>query len=267
MLRSVSLQLMWTDRPFPQRVEAAAAASFDLVDLWDWRNNDIEAIAATARDNGIGINGFFGNRLHAACDPDEKSAFLDELTESLDTAVRVGAHQLHLFSNAIRPGGVVVPAPPLVPEALHAACVDALSAAADLARGTGVTLILEHLNDVFLPGYRWRDAGIVTALCRQVDRQEVRVAYDTFHQQLTGGRLTEHLLAALPVLGRFDVAGLPGRTEPGIGEIDFNHLLGILTRSDWDGTVTFEISPSDGRPETALAAIDQLLPPSAGSRT
>lgn len=259
MLRSVSTHLMWTDRPYPERVRAAADAGFDLFDMWDWRTEDIDAIAAVARDHGIGINGFFGNRQHPACNPDGQQAFLDEVAESLDTAVRVGARQLHMFSNAIRPGGIVVPAPPVTPEGLHDASVQALTAAAELARGSGVTLVLEHLNDVFLPGYRWRDVGIVIALCQQVDRPEVRVAYDTFHQQLTGGRLTEHLLAAVPVLGRFDIAGLPGRTEPGVGEIDFSHLLTVLIGSGWNGTITFEVTPSDGRPETAVAAIDRLL--------
>jgi len=260
VLRSVSLQLMWTDRPFPRRVAAAAAAGFDLVDRWDWRTDDIDTIAAAAAAANIGINGFFGNRQHAACDPAGQAAFLEEVRQSLDCAVRVGARQLHVFSNAIRPGGVVVPAPPLPPEALRAAGVDALAAAADLVAGTGLTLMLEHLNTVFLPGYLWDDAGIVTSICREVDRAEVRVAFDTYHQQLTGGRLTDHLVAALPYLGRFDVAGVPGRAEPGRGEIDFAFLRTVLDRHGWNGVITFEVVPSDGDPGTAVAAIDAFFP-------
>jgi hydroxypyruvate isomerase len=260
MLRSVSLQFMWTDRPFPDRVAAAAAAGFDLVDLWDWRTDDISAIATAAKDNGIGLNGFFGNRQHAACDPSGKAAFLEELKQSLDCAVTVGARQLHIFSNAIRPGGIVVPAPPVAPETLHAAGLDAMNAAAVLVAGSGVTLVLEHLNTVFLPGYLWSDAGLATAVCRQLDRAEVRVAFDAFHQQLSGGRLTDHLIASLDVLGRFDVAGVPGRTEPGIGEVDFSYLRSVLIEHGWDGTVTFEITPSDGNPDTAIAGVDKIFP-------
>jgi hydroxypyruvate isomerase len=260
LLHSVSLQFMWTDRPFPARVAAAAAAGFDLVDLWDWRTVDISAIAEAAEDSGIGINGFFGNRQHSACDPSQRGAFLGELKESLDCALSVGAHQIAIFSNAIRPGGVVSPAPPLAPESLHAATVEALGQAADLVAGTGVTLMLEHLNTVYLPGYLWSDAGLVTAVCTQLNRPEVRVAFDAYHQQLTGGRLTDHLIAALPLLGRFDVAGLPGRTEPGTGEIDFGYLRSVLVAHGWDGTVTFEVIPSDGNPDTALAGINKIFP-------
>jgi hydroxypyruvate isomerase len=263
ILRSVSLQFMWTDRSFPERVAAAAKAGFDLIDLWDWRTVDIDGIAAAAHDNGIGINGFFGNRLHAPCDPSDKAEFLDEVSESLECAIRVGARQLHIFSNAIRPGGIVVPAPPLPSEELFSACLAVLSDAARLAEGTGVTLMLEHLNTVFLPGYLWGDVGTAITLCRQINRDGVRVVFDAYHQQLTGGRLTEHLLAALPVLGRFDIAGVPGRTEPGLGEIDFGFLRSVLIKNSWGGTVTFEVSPSDGNPETACQAIDRIFPPQA----
>lgn len=260
MLRSVSVETMWRDRPYAERVRAAGAAGFDLVDLWDWRTSDIDAVAAAGRESGVGVNGFFGNRDHPLCDPAARGAALDELARSLETAVRVGARQLHLFSNAIA-GGRVVPAPPLPAEALRAACVEGVAAAAGLARGSGVTLVLEHLNTVFLPGYLWDGVGEVVSAARQADAPDVvGVAFDAFHQQLVGGRLTEHLEAAAPWLARFDVAEVPGRHEPGAGEIDFVHLRGVLDRLGWDGTITFETVPSDGRPETAVAAIEAHFP-------
>lgn len=259
MLRSVSIHFMWNDRPMPERVEAAANAGFDLVDLWDWRSVDIDAIATKARRHDIGINGFFGNRQHSACDPDDKQAFLTEIRESIDCAVRVGARQLAIFSNAIRPGGLVLPAPPLPSQTLHEALVDSVQTASEFASEAGVTLMLEPLNDVFLPGYFWTGMSSAIAVAREVNHPAVRVAFDTFHQQLSDGRLTEHLIAALPYLGRFDVGGVPGRFEPGAGEIDFLFLRSVLDDHRWDGTITFETVPSDGDPATAVAAIDRFF--------
>ncbi|GEM_PF-381204 len=262
VLRSVSIHFMWDDRPMINRVEAAAKAGFDLVDLWDWRSVDIDAISAAARDNGIGINGFFGNRQHSACDSSDRSAFLAEIGESIDCAVRVGARQLAIFSNAIRPGGLVLPSPPLPAQTLHEATVDAVRAASELAAEAEVTLMLEPLNDVFLPGYLWTGMSPAISVAREVNHPAVRVAFDTFHQQLSGGRLTDHLVAALPYLGRFDVGGVPGRFEPGVGEIDFMFLRSVLDEHRWDGTITFETVPSDGDPATAVAAIDRFFPKS-----
>lgn len=260
MLRSVSVQMMWDDRPFPERAVAAAAAGFDLVDLWDRRHSELPALTAACRDHGIGINGFFGNRDHSLCDPDGRTAVLDEIEAALDDAVRAGARQLHVFSNAIRPGGVVAPLPPLPRESLLATGVEHLAEAADLARDAGVTLVLEHLNTVFLPGYLWRDVDTVTGLARQLGRAEVGVVFDAYHQQLVAGQLAGYLVAALPWLVRVDVAEVPGRHEPGAGEIDFGYLRGVLDDHRWDGTLTFETVPSDGDPARAVAAIDEVFP-------
>ena len=260
MLRSVSIELMWADRPYADRAVAAAQAGFDLVDLWDWRTSDIDAVARACRDHGIGIDGFFGNRDASLCDPGQRHDALEEIRRSLDVAVRVGARQLHMFSNAIRPGGVVVPSPPLAPPALLEHCREGLVAAAELVRGSGVTLALEHLNTVFLPGYLWGEVGITTSLVRELGLVEVGVVFDAFHQQLCGGRLADHLRAALPWLIRVDVAEVPGRHEPGSGEIDFGYLRGILDAAGWDGTISFETVPSNGLPETAVAAINRVFP-------
>jgi hydroxypyruvate isomerase len=260
MLRSVSIQLMWPDRLYADRARAAAQAGFDLVDLWDSRTSDIDAVGAACAEQGIGINGFFGNRDFSLCDPSVRREVRDEVARSLDTALRVGARQLHVFSNAIRPGGIVVPSPPQAPQALLENCVDALGDLVDLVRGSGVTLVLEHLNTVFLPGYFWGDASWATVAAREIDSPEVGVVVDCFHQQLCGGRLADHLVAALPWLVRFDVAEVPGRFEPGAGEIDFLFLRDLLDRHGWDGTLSFETVPSDGLTETAVRAIDRVFP-------
>ena len=260
MLRSVSIQLMWADRPYAERARAAAKAGFDLVDLWDSRTSDIDAVGAACREEGIGIDGFFGNRDFSLCDPALRSEVRDEVARSLDTALRVGARQLHIFSNAIRPGGIVVPSPPQPPQALLENCVVALGDLAELVKGSGVTLVLEHLNTVYLPGYFWGDVAGATVAAREVNSSQVGVVVDCFHQQLCGGRLADNLVAALPWLVRFDIAEVPGRFEPGAGEIDFRFLRDLLDRHGWDGTVSFETVPSDGLVETALRAIDELFP-------
>lgn len=259
MLRSVSIELMWADRPYADRARAAAAAGFDLVDLWDSRTSDIDAVAAACRESGIGINGFFGNRDYSLCDPKSRHDVREEVARSLDTARAVGARQLHVFSNAIRPGGIVVASPPLPAGALLEQCEAALADLAELVRDSGVTLVLEHLNTVFLPGYFF-DASLATTAARSLNLPEIGVVIDCFHQQLCGGRLTDHLLAALPWLVRFDVAEVPGRHEPGVGEIDFAYLRDLLDDEGWDGTISFETVPSDGNPETALRAIDSIFP-------
>lgn len=260
MLRSISIQLIWTNRPHAERVAAAAAAGFDLVDLWDRRDSDLDGVADAARRHGIGINGFFGNRDHSLCDPGDVDAAVVEVEESLAAAIRVEARQLHLFSNAIRPGGVVAPLPDLDRAELLATGAKALGAVAPRAAEAGVQLVLEHLNTVFLPGYLWDEVAVTTQVAQMVDHPAVGVVFDTFHQQLVRGRLTDNLVACLPWLVRVDIAQVPDRSEPGRGEIAVAHLRDTLAAHGWDETVTFEVVPSDGDPATAVADIDRLFP-------
>lgn len=260
MLWSISIQLMWDQLPFPDRVRAAASAGFDLVNLWDWRNSDIDDVHAASLETGIGINGFFGTRDTQLCDPDARTEVLDEIKRNLDVAVRVGARQLHVFSNAIRPGGIVVPSPDLSQNDLLEVCADTLGAAADIVADSGVQIVLEHLNTVFLPGYLWDDVRTTAELVRRIARPaQVGGVFDTFHQQLTHGHLTDALIETLPQLSRIDLAQVPGRFEPGKGEIDLGFLLETARDKGWDGTVTFECVPSDGNPETAVTAVRSLI--------
>ena len=260
MMRSISIQLMWTDRPYAERVAAAADAGFDLVDLWDQRDSDLDGVAEAARRHGIGVNGFFGNRDHSLCDPQDVDAAVAEIEANLDTAVRAGARQLHLFSNAIRPGGVVAPLPSLDRAELLDTGVRALRSVAPRAAEAGIQLVLEHLNTVYLQGYLWDEVAVTTEVARAVDHPSLGVVFDVFHQQLVRGRLTDNLVACLPWLFRVDVAQVPDRAEPGHGEVDMGFLRDVLARHGWDGTVTFEVVPSDGDPGTALADIDRIFP-------
>lgn len=261
ILRAISLQGMWDGLDFVERTRQAAAAGFDLIDLWDWRQLDMDAVAATARDAGIGINGFFGNRDFGLADPSSTTEVYDTIAASVETAVRVGARQVHVFSNGIRPGGIVAPLPPAPQEVWYETAVKNLHRVLGLVEGTGICLMLEHLNTVYLPGYYWDSASMVTTLAREIDHPQVRMVYDAFHQQLSVGRLTDHLVAALPWMGRLDVGNVPGRGEPGCGEIDFAQLRKVLDRGHWDGTITFEVVPSDGNPATAVAGIDAVFSP------
>ena len=121
---------------------------------------------------------------------------LEELSASVEVAKRVGARQLHTFSDGIGPGGVILRPPPLPWEARYQACVEGLGEAAKLVEGTGITLAVEAINNVYVPGYFWDEVGITLALCRAVNHPRVRLAFDCFHQQLSGGRLTDHLREA-----------------------------------------------------------------------
>ncbi len=154
---------------------------------------------------------------------------------------------------------MILKPPPLLWEARYQACVEGLGEAVKLVEGTGITLAVEAINNVYVPGYFWNEVGITLALCRAVNHPGVRLAFDCFHQQLSGGRLTDHLREALPWMGRFDVADVPGRGQPGTGEINFVHLRKVLEAEGYDGLVSFELDPVDGDSDRAARDCRELF--------
>lgn len=259
MKYSVNLQFMWTELSFPDRVRKAAAFGFDQVDLWDWRDTDIDSLGDTCRAEGVTLGGFFGHRGGGMANPAQRRQVLEELARSVEVAKRVGATQLHTFSDGIGPGGVIVKPPPLTQGARLRACVETLRQAADLVEGTGITLAVEAINNVYVPGYFWNEAGITLGICQAVDHPAVRLAFDCYHQQLSGGRLTDNLVEALPWMARFDVADVPGRSQPGDGEINFPYLRRVLESHDYHGVVSFEMDPRDGDSDRAAQACRKMF--------
>ena len=272
MRRSVSVKFMWPDRPFPERVRAAARAGFDRVEFWDWREADIDACAAVAREHGIQLAGFFGHHVGGVANPGERDAVLGALAEAVEVALRVDAHQLHVFSDGMRrPEGHVTKPPPITHDERQLAAVTTLREAVGLiegkrtADGRSLELCVEAINTVHVPGYFLQDTGMAVALCREVDHPQVRMFFDCYHQQLVGGRLTDNLLHALPWTCSVHVADVPGRHQPGDGEINFRYIRRLLEQHGYDGQVTFEVVPRDGDSDAAVAAIEEVWPRCAAS--
>lgn len=260
MIPSITLKFMWTDLPLVDRSAKAAEHGFARVDLWDWRGEDVDGLFAACRELGLEIAGFFGHSTGGLVDPDQRDEVLGNLAESVEVAKRVGAKQLHMFSNDIQPDSIIRKPPPLTWADQFQSCIDGLRAALELIEGTDLVLGLESINTQFVPGYFWEDVGDTLALCRIIDHPQLKLTFDCFHQQLVGGRLTDNLLSALPYVARVDVADVPGRGAPGTGEINYAHIKRVLEDRGFDGQVTFETVPVDGDSDGAVADIKKVWP-------
>jgi hydroxypyruvate isomerase len=261
MKRSVSIKFMWADLPWAERVRRAAAAGFDRVELWDWREpDDIDELAAVAQESGIEIAGFFGHHQGGLANPDDLELVLASLAEAVAVAERVGADQLHVFSDGMRrPEGHVTKPPPITRDERQEAAIEGLHECLKLIEGKPMELCVESINTVFVPGYFLADSDMAVALCREVGHPQVTMFFDCFHQQLVGGRLTDHLLHALPWTSSVHIADVPGRHQPGAGEINFRHIRRVLETAGYDRQLTFEVIPRDGDSEAAVAAIHEVF--------
>src|SRR5215471_18460488 len=123
----------------------------------------------------------------------------------------------------------------------------------DMAERAGVTFCLENLNTaVDHPGVPFARAADTLALVEAVGHPRVRLMLDLYHAQIGEGNLIELVRRAGPLIGEIQVADVPGRCEPGTGEINYPAIAAALAGMGYDGTVGLEAWAADGDSQRAL---------------
>jgi hydroxypyruvate isomerase len=133
----------------------------------------------------------------------------------------------------------------------EAVFVKNLRHAADRAAPHGITILIEPLNTVDRPGYLLTRAEQAASILGRVERANVRMQFDVYHQQIMGGDLTRRIERHLPLIGHVQVAAVPSRAEPDEGEVNCPAVLAALDRLGYAGFVGCEYVPR-GRTEDGL---------------
>jgi hydroxypyruvate isomerase len=128
----------------------------------------------------------------------------------------------------------------------------ALEKLATLGEDNGVVFCLENLNlEVDHPGVPFGRAEDTLTLVGTLDRPGVRMMLDLYHAQIGEGNLIELIQKAGPLIGEIQVADVPGRCEPGTGEVNWPAIAMALHDIGYAGVVGLESSAS-GDPVIAL---------------
>ena len=125
-------------------------------------------------------------------------------------------------------------------------CISALSAVADDAKAAGVEIILEPLNT----RYDHKDQQCDTvewarAVIDGLGHPSVRLLFDIYHVQLTQGDIINRLRESSDILGHVHTAGVPGRSNLGVGqELNYAAIAGSLRDQGYAGWVVHEFTPT-----------------------
>ena len=128
---------------------------------------------------------------------------------------------------------------------------DTLKTAAKMAEEACIRLDLEALNvTVDHKGNFLRTSRMSADLCRLIASPWLKMLYDIYHLQISEGNLCGHIAACCDQIGHVHAADVPGRHEPGTGEINFPRVLAQLEACGYRGSVGFELFP---KTDTAAA--------------
>jgi len=118
--------------------------------------------------------------------------------------------------------------------------------AAREAEERGIALTIEPINPRDVPGYFLTTQAEAHAIRAEVGATNVSVQMDLYHAQIVEGDLSEKLRRWLPHIGHIQIAGVPGRHEPDVGEINYRHLFALLDELGYSGWVGCEYRPLAG---------------------
>ncbi len=127
--------------------------------------------------------------------------------------------------------------------------VENLSLAAETCAGNGIRLVIEAINTRDIPGYFLNRPAQAFAVIADVASDNLFVLYDVYHAQITEGYLAETIRAHMDRIAHFQVAGVPGRHEPDIGEINYPFLFEIVDSLPFTGWIGCEYRPRAGTVE------------------
>ena len=255
---SVMLWTVFTDLPFEQRLAKVAEAGYSNVELVGeyakWSPDDFAKANAARKQHGIRFDATAGLR-NGIANASTQDAFLAELKEAFVPMETLGCPAMIVLSGNVVPG--------VAREAQHQCAIETLKRAAAMVEGKQidgqpVRLLLECIDPEENPHYYLQSAAEGIEIVRAVNHPQVQFLYDIFHEQIAEGNLIEKLDKHIDVITLIHIADVPGRHEPGTGEINYANVYRKLAQLNYRGMVAMEFHPT-GEPVAALRAAKQMV--------
>lgn len=240
---SVMLWTVFRDMPFEKRLEKIAEAGYRNVELvgeyGKWTDAEFETANSARKRLGIRFDATAGLK-HGVGDPAVRDAFLAELEQALVPMKTLDCPAMIVLSGNVVDG--------LSHKEQHQSCIDGLKRSAALVEGKQiggepVRILLECIDPEENPHYFLQSAAEAIEIVRAVNHPQVQFLYDMFHEQIAEGNLIEKLEKNIDVIGLIHVADVPGRHEPGTGEINYDNVYRKLAELKYQRIAAMEFRP------------------------
>ena len=244
---AANLSMMYQEHAFLDRFAAAARDGFEAVEYlfpYDFAAKDI---GERLRDHGLqqalfnappgdwaaGERGF-------ACLPGREEPFRDAIAHALDYARALRCPRVHVMAG-LAPAGASR-------DALRGIYVERLRYAAEAGATAGVTMLIEPINTRDIPGFFLNRQDEAHAIVAEVGSTHLKVQMDLYHCQVVEGDVAMKVRHYVPTgnVGHVQIAGVPERHEPDVGEMNYPYLFDVLDATGYDGWVGCEYRPRSG---------------------
>jgi len=256
---AANLSMMYTEHAFLDRFAAAAADGFDAVEFMFPYEHPRAEIARRLAEHGLQQVLFnappgdaTANERGIACLADRREAFRRGILEqALPYALALKCPRVHVMAG-LMPFGVER-------AALRAAYVANLAWAAQEAASVGIDLLIEPINKRDIPGYLLNRQDDAHEIVEDIGAPNLKVQMDLYHCQIVEGDVAMKLRKYLPTgrVGHLQIAGVPERHEPDLGELNNRYLFDVIDELGYEGHVGCEYRPR-GRTSAGLGWLREL---------
>lgn len=232
---SVCVDAVYEGVPIESSVKSVAELGFSAFEFWCWWEKDLPQLIDLSQMHGMTIASCC-TKFISLVEPGLRSEYLRGLEESISAARQLNCKTL------ISQVGDFVQGVDRIEQ--RKSLVAGLKESAKLLSGSGVTLVVEPLNDqVDHPGYFLVRSDEAFEIIEEVNSPDVKIVFDIYHQQISEGNLISNILAHVEQISHFHAAGNPGRHELSLGEINYPEIFKAIAESGYDGFVGLEYWP------------------------
>ncbi len=253
---AANLSFMFNEVPFPNRFAASAKAGFKAVEFLFPYDYSVAEITRLLKDNGLKSalfnmppGDFAGGERGITSLPGREEEFRAGVDKAIKYALAMGTPTIHAMAGLLPTGADR--------ETHRKTYVDNLRYAAKELAKHALTLVIEPINTRDIPGYFINTQAEGHAIRKEIGEPNLKVQMDFYHAQIMGGDLSMTLINNFDGIGHIQIASVPARHEPDMGEVNYLHLFQLLDELGYTGWVGCEYYPR-GKTEDGLGWMNMI---------
>ncbi len=241
---NANLTMLFTEFDFYDRFDRAANAGFSGVEYlfpYEWpaaelaeklQQNNLEQVL-----HNLPGGDWAGGERGIACLPGREGEFQDGVGQAIEYAKALKCPILNCLAGLT---------PDNVPgETVKEVLINNLRFAADALAKEAITLLVEPINCIDMPGFHLVNSKDTMSLLEEIGHNNILLQYDIYHMQRMEGDLINTITRLIDKIGHIQLADNPGRHEPGTGEINFTNLFKAIDELGYKGWIGCEYIPAE----------------------
>jgi len=235
---SANLGFLWQELSIVDAIGRAKEAGFDAVEChWPYDTSAVEVKAALSAANipMLGLNTRRGNvdagDAGLTAVPGREQQAREYIDEAVEYADAIGCQVVHVMSG-VSSG----------PDA-RKTLIENLDYAATAAAKKSLEIVIEPINTRDIPGYFLNEIEQAAEIIAELKRDNVKIMFDCYHVQIMQGDLLTRLRTHLALIGHIQIAAVPDRGEPGVGEVDYVQVCREIDAMGYNGFIGAEYKP------------------------